>query len=100
AAWVCSPAPPRTVPTIRNEVWDQQTDTTAPTATAAIAEAPAPEVDAPEVVEGEVKEETQVITDDDLGGMSLADAIDATIVAFDDGDIVTGEVVKNDSDEV
>ncbi|MGH9295942.1 MAG: hypothetical protein ACRD0B_11470, partial [Acidimicrobiales bacterium] len=34
------------------------------------------------------------ITDDDLGDMSLADAIDATIVEFDDGDIVTGTVVK------
>jgi small subunit ribosomal protein S1 len=37
---------------------------------------------------------------DDLGGMSLSDAIDATIVMFDDGDIVTGIVVKIDSDEV
>ena len=32
--------------------------------------------------------------------MSLADAIDATIVEFDDGDIVSGNVVKIDSDEV
>ncbi len=37
---------------------------------------------------------------DDLGGMSFADAVDATIVEFDDGDIVTGRVVKIDSDEV
>ncbi|HVJ95696.1 MAG TPA: S1 RNA-binding domain-containing protein, partial [Acidimicrobiia bacterium] len=37
---------------------------------------------------------------DDLDGMSLADAIDATIVAFDDGDLVHGKVVKIDSDEV
>ena len=37
---------------------------------------------------------------DDLGGQSFSDAIDATIVAFDDGDIVTGTVVKIDSDEV
>ena len=37
---------------------------------------------------------------DDLGGMSLSDAIDATIVEFDDGDIVTGKVVKIDCDEV
>ena len=44
-------------------------------------------------------EETQV-TLDDLDGMSLSDAIDATIVAFDDGDVVTGTVVKIDSDEV
>ena len=37
---------------------------------------------------------------DDLGGQSFADAVDATIVEFDDGDIVTGRVVKIDSDEV
>ncbi len=37
---------------------------------------------------------------DDLGGQSFSDAVDATIVAFDDGDIVTGIVVKIDSDEV
>ncbi|MCU1426656.1 MAG: binding domain [Actinomycetia bacterium] len=40
------------------------------------------------------------ITVDDLDGMSLEDAIDQTIVAFDDGDIVNGHVVKIDSDEV
>ncbi|MET0894606.1 MAG: 30S ribosomal protein S1 [Acidimicrobiia bacterium] len=37
---------------------------------------------------------------DDLGGLSFADAVDATIVEFDDGDIVKGVVVKIDSDEV
>jgi len=37
---------------------------------------------------------------DDLGGQSFSDAVDATIVEFDDGDIVTGTVVKIDSDEV
>jgi small subunit ribosomal protein S1 len=37
---------------------------------------------------------------DDLDGLSFSDAVDATIVAFDDGDIVTGIVVKIDSDEV
>ena len=42
----------------------------------------------------------QNIVVDDLGGMSLSDAIDATIVAFDDGDLVHGKVVKIDSDEV
>ncbi len=36
----------------------------------------------------------------DLAGQSFADAVDATIVEFDDGDIVTGRVVKIDSDEV
>jgi len=37
---------------------------------------------------------------DDLGDMSFEDAIDATIVAFEDGDLVNGSVVKIDSDEV
>ena len=40
------------------------------------------------------------ITENDLGGTSLEDAIDATIVEFDDGDIVEGTVVKIDRDEV
>ena len=37
---------------------------------------------------------------DDLGSQSFSDAVDATIVEFDDGDIVRGTVVKIDSDEV
>jgi small subunit ribosomal protein S1 len=40
------------------------------------------------------------IVEDDLGGALLEDAIDATIVEFDDGDIVEGRVVKIDKDEV
>jgi len=40
------------------------------------------------------------VTFDDLDGMSFEDAIAGTIVEFDDGDIVTGEVVKVDKDEV
>src|SRR5437763_10018940 len=35
-----------------------------------------------------------------MGGQSFANAVDETIVEFDDGDIVTGRVVKIDSDEV
>src|SRR5579864_1507014 len=41
----------------------------------------------------------QVVVDD-LGSMSLEDAIAGTIVEFDDGDIVQGTVVKVDKDEV
>ena len=37
---------------------------------------------------------------DDLGSLSFSDAVDATMIAFDDGDIVKGKVVKIDSDEV
>src|ERR1700758_2751833 len=40
------------------------------------------------------------ITGDDRGAMSLEEAIDRTIVEFDDGDIVKGTVVKVDRDEV
>jgi small subunit ribosomal protein S1 len=40
------------------------------------------------------------IVEDDLGDMSFEDAIDKTIVAFEDGDVVTGKVVKVDKDEV
>ncbi|HVA42559.1 MAG TPA: S1 RNA-binding domain-containing protein, partial [Acidimicrobiales bacterium] len=40
------------------------------------------------------------IVSDDLDGMSFEDAISATIVEFDDGDIVKGIVVKVDKDEV
>src|ERR1700758_3167137 len=41
----------------------------------------------------------QVVADD-LGGTSLEDAIAGTIVEFEDGDIVSGTVVKVDKDEV
>ncbi len=42
----------------------------------------------------------RTIVDDDLGTESLGDAIDRTIVEFDDGDIVEGMIVKVDRDEV
>src|SRR5450631_876076 len=40
------------------------------------------------------------VTEDDLGGASLEDAMAGTIVEFEDGDLVEGTVVKIDSDEV
>jgi small subunit ribosomal protein S1 len=43
---------------------------------------------------------TNEVVLDDLGGQSLSDAIDATLVEFDEGGLVTGKVVKIDSDEV
>ena len=45
-------------------------------------------------------EGTDDVVLDDLGGQSLSDAIDATLVEFDEGGLVTGTVVKIDSDEV
>ena len=50
--------------------------------------------------EGQDEGQNELVVLDDLGGQSFADAVDATIVEFDDGDIVTGRVVKIDSDEV
>ena len=60
------------------------------------AEADTENVEAENVEEGQ----NELVVLDDLGGQSFADAVDATIVEFDDGDIVTGRVVKIDSDEV
>jgi small subunit ribosomal protein S1 len=40
------------------------------------------------------------VTADDLGDLSFEDAIESTIVEFEDGDIVIGIVVKVDKDEV
>jgi len=40
------------------------------------------------------------VVEDDLGALSFDDAIARTIVEFDDGDIVSGTVVKVDRDEV
>ncbi len=40
------------------------------------------------------------ITEDDLGPLSFDEAVDQTLVAFDEGDIVKGTVVKVDNDEV
>jgi small subunit ribosomal protein S1 len=40
------------------------------------------------------------VTEDDLGGASLEDAMAGTIIEFEDGDLVEGTVVKIDRDEV
>ena len=42
----------------------------------------------------------RTVVENDLGAMSFAEAIDGTIVEFDDGDLVTGTVVRIDRDEV
>ncbi len=57
-------------------------------------------VDTPDVDAPDDEGQNELVVLDDLGGQSFADAVDATIVEFDDGDIVTGRVVKIDSDEV
>jgi small subunit ribosomal protein S1 len=57
--------------------------------------------DTPETtIEQEDEYVYNTVVENDLGGMSLEDAIADTIVEFDDGDIVTGTVVKVDKDEV
>ena len=60
----------------------------------------APPADADSVQPAEEEYVYNTITENDLGGMSLEDAISGTIVEFDDGDIVNGTVVKVDKDEV
>jgi small subunit ribosomal protein S1 len=91
------------VPLSPDESTPAVSDDAATTATA-LATAPAPESDsATEAVAADVEESFESmtqITEDDLGGMSLEDAIDQTMVNFDDGDIVRGLVVKIDNDEV
>jgi small subunit ribosomal protein S1 len=42
----------------------------------------------------------RAIVEDDLGGMSLDEAYDKTMVVVDDGQLVTGRVVQVDQDEV
>jgi small subunit ribosomal protein S1 len=55
---------------------------------------------APTATDDEGEYVPKQVVSDDLGGMSLEDAIAGTIVNFDDGDIVKGTVVKVDKDEV
>ena len=47
---------------------------------------------------GVIEEEAPIAVND--LGMSFAEAIESTIVEFDDGDLITGTVVKIDKDEV
>ncbi len=49
-------------------------------------------------VAGVIEEEAPIAVND--LGMSFAEAIESTIVEFDDGDLITGTVVKIDKDEV
>ena len=63
-----------------------------PTATPSTTEHP--EADANGAAEPEDMGEITEVVLDDLDGMSLSDAIDATLVSFDEGGLVTGTVVK------
>ncbi len=77
--------------------------TTASTETAgAVATEPAPPAETTETVPEPEAEYTGIdeVVLDDLDGMSFSDAIDATLVEFDEGGLVSGTVVKIDSDEV
>jgi small subunit ribosomal protein S1 len=80
---------------VANRDADATIDAAAGIDTAPPAETP---LETPVDVDGFDDEETIVFND--LGSMSFADAIDATLVEFDDGDIVHGRVVKIDNDEV
>ena len=72
-------------------------DAPAPDAPAADAADPA---DATEEAEDTPFEATDDVVFNDLGDLSFADAVDATLVSFDEGGLVTGTVVKIDADEV
>jgi len=91
-----------TVPEESGEATVAEPEAEAPKIEDGEAEAPETEAVAAAAPEEEEEEEGQneLVVLDDLGGQSFADAVDATIVEFDDGDIVTGRVVKIDSDEV
>ena len=106
-------APEETTATADVAADDSATSDDAPSedsAEAASTEAPAAE-SAPEPADDSDEESTsgnpadagfefQTIVEDDLGDTSLEAAIDQTFVDFDDGDIVSGVVVKVDKDEV
>jgi small subunit ribosomal protein S1 len=79
---------------------EQDTTSETPESSVAVATAPAPVEETAADEEPEFGSPDEVITENDLGSMSFSDAVDATIVAFDDNDIVKGKVVKIDSDEV
>ncbi len=101
-------APTATVPEESGEAYEANPEAIVPPApfieggeetTSQAADAPAADADASDD-EDEEQGQNELVVLDDLGGLSFADAVDATIVEFDDGDIVTGRVVKIDSDEV
>ena len=48
----------------------------------------------------ELESSESPIVVDDLGGISFDEAIEGTIISFEDGDLVRGRVVKVDKDEV
>ncbi len=73
-------------------------DTTEAVEPAATEATPEPAAETPKPSENGYTYNT--ITEDDLGPVSFDEAIDQTLVAFDEGDIVKGTVVKVDNDEV
>jgi small subunit ribosomal protein S1 len=77
---------------------DQSLDVppTEPAGVPPVAQGPAPE---PPGTGGE-EYTPRLVVEDDLGGMSFADAVDSTLVEVEDGQIVEGTVVKVDRDEV
>jgi small subunit ribosomal protein S1 len=81
-------------------VADDPTATSTPEAIGAETPPDAPDVTDTGADEPEDMDEITEVVLDDLGDMSLSDAIDATLVSFDEGGLVTGTVVKIDSDEV
>ena len=86
------------IPKALNLMSDSTTDpisTPTDESSSAVLTAPAPKANDPD--EGYTP---RTIAFDDLGSVSFDEAIEGTIVSFEDGDIVKGTVVKVDRDEV
>ncbi len=87
-------------PTI-TDLPEPEIETDAPAGDAPAPDAPAADAaDATEEAEDTPFEATDDVVFNDLGDLSFADAVDATLVSFDEGGLVTGTVVKIDADEV
>ena len=92
-------------PTITN-LPEPDVETDAPAGDAPAPASDAPTSDAPDEdtetadAEDAPFEATDDVVFNDLGDLSFADAVDATLVSFDEGGLVTGTVVKIDADEV
>src|SRR5271154_7010965 len=74
--------------------------TTTPSETLADSDSAVLTAPAPQVLDPDEGYTPRTISFDDLGSVSFDEAIEGTIVSFEDGDIVRGTVVKVDRDEV
>ena len=90
-------------PTI-TDLPEPDVETDAPAGDAPVVDAPTADAPDEDTETADAEDAPFEATDDvvfnDLGDLSFADAVDATLVSFDEGGLVTGTVVKIDADEV